>query len=328
SKIGGKTHIPIESIRLKLLREGMEDYEYMNLLKNLGDASFAQAQVARLVTNTYTWNREPLDLYDAREKMAGQILSHGPGIVGSPSPTPGGTPGPVPGPTPGNTPPKAALTASPSTADPLLFGFDGSKSSDAEGAIATYAWDFGDNATDSGSAASHRYSAPGSYTVSLTVSDAAGLSQTASVTISVTGEVGAPVAQLSSTAADPSASALQFAFDGSASVGGDGSLTHYEWDLGDQTVKEGAQIEHQYTKSGDYQVKLKVTNDKNKTATATYTLKVGEPVPPPLGGGGGGGGGCSLASGSGPTDFRQAIPFLFFLFLPVWRSIWKRVRVK
>ncbi|MBI3805475.1 MAG: DUF4091 domain-containing protein, partial [Nitrospirae bacterium] len=86
SKIGGKTHIPIESIRLKLLREGMEDYEYMNLLKNLGDASFAQAQVARVASNTYTWTKAPILLYDAREKMAAQIVTHIDAGEGVPNP--------------------------------------------------------------------------------------------------------------------------------------------------------------------------------------------------------------------------------------------------
>ncbi|NKE69365.1 DUF4091 domain-containing protein [Candidatus Manganitrophus noduliformans] len=79
SKIGGKTHIPVESIRLKLLREGMEDYEYLHLLKSMGEGSFADEQVASMVTNTYTWNREPLDLYEAREKMAARIARTTPG---------------------------------------------------------------------------------------------------------------------------------------------------------------------------------------------------------------------------------------------------------
>ncbi len=34
-RIGGHTDIPIESIRLKLIREGMEDYEYLALLARL-----------------------------------------------------------------------------------------------------------------------------------------------------------------------------------------------------------------------------------------------------------------------------------------------------
>jgi hypothetical protein len=75
-KIGGTTHIPIESIRLKLLREGMEDYEYMNMLARLGDGSYAERQVGAVVTRTYDWSRNPADLYRARENMALQILSH------------------------------------------------------------------------------------------------------------------------------------------------------------------------------------------------------------------------------------------------------------
>jgi hypothetical protein len=75
-KIGGKRHIPIESIRLKLLREAQEDYEYMHLLTQFKESAYADEQVAAIVTNTYTWNREPMDLYAAREKMADRILTH------------------------------------------------------------------------------------------------------------------------------------------------------------------------------------------------------------------------------------------------------------
>jgi hypothetical protein len=76
SIIGGSTDIPIETIRLKLIREGMEDYEYMNLLKLLGESAYADQQVARVVTNTYTFTKDPAILYDARKKMAERILLH------------------------------------------------------------------------------------------------------------------------------------------------------------------------------------------------------------------------------------------------------------
>ncbi|MBI3802563.1 MAG: DUF4091 domain-containing protein, partial [Nitrospirae bacterium] len=87
-QIGGKSQIPIESIRLKLLREGMEDYEYLALLKGLGEEAFAQQQAARLVTNTYTWSKDPALLYEAREKVALQILSHLNPAAAPPNPTP------------------------------------------------------------------------------------------------------------------------------------------------------------------------------------------------------------------------------------------------
>ncbi|MCP5051302.1 MAG: DUF4091 domain-containing protein, partial [bacterium] len=72
-KIGGTHHIPVESIRLKMIREGLEDYEYMVLLKNLGEESFARTQVDSVVIDTYTFSYDPEALYSAREQMAQRI---------------------------------------------------------------------------------------------------------------------------------------------------------------------------------------------------------------------------------------------------------------
>jgi chitodextrinase len=312
SKIGGTKHIPIESIRLKLLREGMEDYEYLHLLKRMGEEGYANEQLALLVTNTYTWNRDPLDLYEAREKMAERIARTDPGAGALPD-SPGA----------GNTRPKASAAITLDAGDPWLFHFDGGASSDAEGAIVSYDWRFGDGSSASGAQVTHRYNTAGSYPVSLTVRDAANVSETISVAISVTGDPGAPVAQW--FAESVPSGALHYTFDGSKSIGGGGSLTAFEWDLGDQTVKTGATVEHQYNKPGTYQVKLTVRNDKQKSATAVYSLKVGDPDDSSSGGGGGGGG-CSLNRNVGPTDYRQAIPFLLIFSSPFWGSFWKRFR--
>jgi PKD repeat protein len=86
-------------------------------------------------------------------------------------------------PPPGNNPPTAAFTYS---CDGLTCTFDGSGSSDSDGSIASYAWSFGDGASDSGPQPSHSYAAGGTYTVTLMVTDdgSAQDSNTQSVTVS------------------------------------------------------------------------------------------------------------------------------------------------
>src|SRR5439155_294665 len=87
-----------------------------------------------------------------------------------------------------NLPPTAALTVTPSSGvEPLSVTADASASSDAEGPIASYRFDFGDGTVlglQSGATATHTYAA-GSWTASVQVTDAGGLSATASVAVSV-----------------------------------------------------------------------------------------------------------------------------------------------
>jgi PKD repeat protein len=54
--------------------------------------------------------------------------------------------------------------------------FDGSGSSDPDGTIMSYAWDFGDGSNGSGVTATHAYAAAGSYQAMLTVTDDQGAS--------------------------------------------------------------------------------------------------------------------------------------------------------
>ena len=87
-------------------------------------------------------------------------------------------------------PPAAVLSATPTSGlAPLLVNFSASGSTDADGTIASYAWNFGDGNQGSGATASHTYTTPGTYTALLTVTDNAGLTASKSVTITA----GAPV---------------------------------------------------------------------------------------------------------------------------------------
>lgn len=82
---------------------------------------------------------------------------------------------------PVDQPPTAAFDV---TTDELTITADGSGSSDEEGPIVGYAWAFGDGGTATGATATHTYAAPGTYDVTLTVTDSAG--HTSSATRSVT----------------------------------------------------------------------------------------------------------------------------------------------
>src|SRR5207248_6634692 len=83
-----------------------------------------------------------------------------------------------------NRPPIAVFTATPTTGSvPFEVVCDASVSSDPDGTFATYAWDFGDGQGANGVRITHSYTRRGSYTVTLTVTDAQGASSSASQTV-------------------------------------------------------------------------------------------------------------------------------------------------
>jgi PKD repeat protein len=71
-----------------------------------------------------------------------------------------------------NLPPTASFAATPTSGQaPLAVAFDASASTDADGTIASYGWNFGDNSSGSGVTASHTYATAGTFTAVLTVTD-------------------------------------------------------------------------------------------------------------------------------------------------------------
>ncbi len=82
------------------------------------------------------------------------------------------------------TPPVARATATLiSGTTPLVVQFNGAGSSDADGSIVSYSWNFGDGTSATGLAVSHTYSVAGTYTATLTVTDNTGLTSSTSLTI-------------------------------------------------------------------------------------------------------------------------------------------------
>jgi hypothetical protein len=85
----------------------------------------------------------------------------------------------------GNIPPTASFTYS-CDDNTRICNFDASGSSDADGTIVSYDWDFGDTATGSGVTTSHTYGSYGDFTVVLTVTDDGNATDTDTQTVTLT----------------------------------------------------------------------------------------------------------------------------------------------
>ena len=179
-----------------------------------------------------------------------------------------------------NQGPVAAFTESAHTVDTdEKIYFDASDSYDPDGTIVSYVWDFGDGTTATGITASHAYAENGSYTVTLTVEDNDGATDSASDTKTVVNKP--PVASFTESAHTVDIDETIY-FDASDSYDLDGSIVSYSWDFGDGNTATGVEAEHAYQNDGAYTVTLTVTDNDGATdtATATKTVLSKAPVPP------------------------------------------------
>lgn len=161
---------------------------------------------------------------------------------------------------------------------PRARHFDASTSSDPDGTIGTFAWNFGDGSSGSGSPIDHTYITSGRYTVRLTVTDDRG--GTGTTTQVVTANI-APTAAFSSTPSGPEAPPLlTVAFDGGASTDSDGSIDGYSWNFGDNTPAViGQTPTHAFAIQGIYQVSLTVTDNLGWTAMITQPVDLRGTLP-------------------------------------------------
>jgi hypothetical protein len=65
----------VASIRLKEIREGLEDYEYLRLLAERRGRAAAEHVVKRIARAWQDWDTEPRHLLEARAEIAGSILA-------------------------------------------------------------------------------------------------------------------------------------------------------------------------------------------------------------------------------------------------------------
>lgn len=159
---------------------------------------------------------------------------------------------------------------------PLTVQFDSGGAVGTDGAtLASYRWDFGDcSAPASLPNPSHVFTAAGSYTVSLTVTDSNGLSDTAYHDVVVTAFNHPPTAGFLWGLLDPS-QPLQVSFDGETSKDIDGKITSYAWNFGDEGSGSGVIPVHPYAKAGTYRVVLTITDDGGLTASICQLVTTG-----------------------------------------------------
>jgi parallel beta-helix repeat protein len=177
-----------------------------------------------------------------------------------------------------DAPPTAALTVTPASGPSLLnVTADASGSTDPDTTpVATYSFDFGDGTVtgpQASATAAHIYPNDGLYTVTVTVSDTAG--QTPTATRQVT--VGAPTAALSVSPTGGIAPVTVTADASGSTDPGSTPIASYTFDFGDGSVvgpQPSATATHVYTTGGTFTVKVTVKDTINLTSTATQQVVI------------------------------------------------------
>lgn len=176
-----------------------------------------------------------------------------------------------------NTAPLPQIRAEATASVGASIEFDGATSSDPDGSILSYAWDFGDGNRASGIETNHVYQFPGRYEVTLTVTDDDVAEQRLSASNTHVIDVKLPenLPPTASAGADMTVGRGEIVrFDGSGSADPDGNIMVYAWDFGDGGLSPDARPVHAFHDTGTYQVELIVTDDGAPARVGTSRLVV------------------------------------------------------
>ncbi|WP_244227294.1 DUF4091 domain-containing protein [Corallococcus aberystwythensis] len=133
--IGGLTHVPVASLRLKLIRQGMQDYEWLKAVSDAGDPGFARQVALQLLPSTWQVPDDGAAFDAARLRLVQryQELTGGNPLA----PRMGGEPEPEPEPEPVASPARS-VPAAPATAGGCGAGLAAPEA--ATGALLWAAW--------------------------------------------------------------------------------------------------------------------------------------------------------------------------------------------
>ncbi|KPJ64821.1 hypothetical protein AMK68_00410 [candidate division KD3-62 bacterium DG_56] len=138
----------------------------------------------------------------------------------------------------------------------------------------SYDWDFGDGGSSTEAAPSHTYTAGGTFTVSLTVTDDTLATTSCDTTVDVNWP---PTCNISADPAEPmSLDLVQFQ---SGAQDQDGTVVSYAWSFGDGGTSTNASPTHTYATPGTKTVSLTVTDNLGATGNCSLPLEVGNRNP-------------------------------------------------
>jgi len=165
--------------------------------------------------------------------------------------------------------------------------FDGRASKDDDGSIVNYTWDFGDGTFKYSAYVTKAFpeTAVGTVTVKLTVRDNLGLTNFATVAITVQPPPKKnvpPTAQFTMSPPGPLPTGTEVTFDASQSTDTDGRITGYTWLFGDGAFAEGKSVTHTYTNNQVFLVVLTVIDDAGGSGTTSKELTVSNRAPVPV----------------------------------------------
>ncbi len=135
----------------------------------------------------------------------------------------------------------------------------------------SFVWDFGDGSTGSGNSAAHVYTASGTYSVTVTVKDSAGITATSSsYSVAVSARL-----QVSSVHAVPNPSEAGYSISLSATTSGGVSPVSCNWNFGDGSPSSsGCSITHVYANAANYTATVTATDNLGVTATNSIIITV------------------------------------------------------
>ncbi len=164
-----------------------------------------------------------------------------------------------------DVPPIASFTFTPT--DPVVgqtVQFNGFPSFDPDGTIVGNVWNFGDGSSGvTGGQVSHSFSTVGSFPVTLTVRDNAGLVGNMTQVLTVRSATDLPpIARFTFSPPSPTVGTSVF-FDGSLSYDPDGFVQSWAWNFGDGSSLTfgGAFVSHNFGAPGNYSVSLTVSDN-------------------------------------------------------------------